>query len=305
MSRSAIITGATSMVGAACVQACLTQGIEVCALVRPGSSRLERLPSHEKLTLVECAIDQYKSVRLPKENYDLFFHLAWGATSHETRVIPEAQAKNVLCAIEAVKLAARYGCERFVGAGSQAEYGPAETRLGPDSPVHPVNAYGVAKNAAQMLCRIECERNNISFGWARIFSIYGPHDNKGTLVDSLIDHLENKQRMPLSSCEQPWDYLYSDDCGRALCLIGEKGKPGAIYCVASGESRPLKWFVQSIGELYGVNLLPDMGRLTLSSKPQGLQADITTLMADTGFQPEVEFAEGIRRTIEYKQRKKQ
>ena len=303
MIRSAIITGATSMVGAACVKACLAEGMEVCAMVRPGSTRLERLPANEKLTIVECALDQYGSVRLPREKYDTLFHLAWGATSHEERVIPEKQANNVLCAIAAVQLAARYGCERFVGAGSQAEYGPSETLLGPHSPTRPVNAYGVAKNAAQMLCRIECERKGISFGWARIFSVYGPYDNQRTLVDSLIEHLEDKKHLPLSSCEQPWDYLYSDDCGRAMFLIGEKGRPGAIYCVASGESHPLKWFVQKIGELYGMDLSLDMGRLALPSKPQGLQADITALRRDTGFQPEVPFVEGIRRTIEYKRRR--
>ena len=289
------------MLGVACIEECLAAGIEVVALVRPGTKRLSRLPQDKRLAVVECKMDEYASVLLPNDKYDVLFHFAWSSTSHEDRVIPEKQICNITNSIEAVKLAARYRCQRFIGIGSQAEYGPANVPLGPNSPLRPVIAYGVAKNAAQMMCRIECERQGISFLWARVFSVYGPLDNKGTLVEALIDHLEKGETMPLSRCEQIWDYLYSSDCGRAILLIAKYGKDGAVYCVGSGIGRPLREYVNIIADQYGVDMTPCMGLIPYSpTQSMLLQADINTLHDDTGFVPKTEFVMGIKKIIDYK-----
>lgn len=299
--RSAIMTGATSMVGVACIEACLAQRMEVTAIVRPGTKRIDRLPQSPLLTIVECPIGQYAQLCLPEKPYDVFFHFAWTATSHTERIDPAAQTANIVYSIDAVRLAARMHCKRFIGAGSQAEYGPAEGPLGPDAPARPVMAYGIAKNAAQMMCRLECRRLGLEFCWARIFSIYGPLDNDNTLINQLLEHLERGETMPMSGCEQIWDYLYSADCGRAITLIAQKGKDSAVYCVGSGEGRPLKDYVDTIGHLYGRDLRPCMGILPYDpNQMMFLQADISSLQEDTGFTPAVSFEDGIRRTIEYK-----
>lgn len=301
--QSVIITGATSMVGAECAAACLKMGINVTALVRPYSSRLERLPQDPRLAIVECEMEQYENVHLPEKKYDVCYHFAWGATSHKARLLPDEQTKNVSYAISAVKMAARYGCRRFVGAGSQAEYGLAQGPLSPTSPCEPITAYGIAKDAARRMCQIECANSGLEFCWGRIFSVYGPYDNPDTLISSLLEHLETGQQMDLSKCEQIWDYLYSEDCGRAMALIGKLGKPGAIYCIGSGKGYPLKQYVEMIGNIYGTDLSLWMGRLPGElSQTQFLQADTRTLQSDTGFCPEIDFEQGIRKTIESKRR---
>lgn len=48
---------------------------------------------------------------------------------------------------------------------------------------------------------------------------------------------------------QRWDYLYSKDAGRAYYLIGEKGRNGAVYCVGSGQARPLKEYIEEMARL--------------------------------------------------------
>lgn len=293
------------MIGAACVQECLAQGIPVVALVRRGTNRINRLPKHPDLEIVECNSDEYDHIQLPTKRYSIFFHFAWRGTSREERNDTLLQIKNVTQAIQAVKLAARVGCRRYVGAGSQAEYGLAHEPLGPDSRRNPVTAYGAAKDAAQQMCHVECLYDNIEFCWARIFSVYGPHDNGGTLIDTLIDCLERGERPKLSSCEQTWDYLYSVDCAKAMLLIGQKGKNGAAYCVGSGQGYPLRDYVEIIAKIYGVDIQSSFGLLKASTKQtQFLQADIRTLHEDTGFTPQTDFERGIRNVIEWKRGRK-
>ena len=60
----------------------------------------------------------------------------------------ELQNNNVKYALQAVKAAKELGCTRFVGAGSQAEYGRVEGTLTPDTPAFPENGYGIAKLCA-------------------------------------------------------------------------------------------------------------------------------------------------------------
>ena len=299
--KRVVMTGATSMIAVACMEACLAGGTEVLAIVRPDSGRLSRLPSDPRIRVVECDLGAMDSLQINEHGFDAFFHFAWEATSHQARIDPVAQERNILHALDAVRLASRMGCKKFVGAGSQAEYGPPKGILGPDSPARPIMAYGVAKFAAGALCAIECRRLNLRFNWARIFSVYGPYDNEHALINTLLDHLERGQAIPLTACEQMWDYLYASDCGRALRLIAERGTDQAVYCVGSGVARPLREYLAEIGRCYRTDLTPWMGKIPYApDQVMHLCADIRSLTEDTGFVPEVDFARGIESTIRHK-----
>ncbi len=110
--------------------------------------------------------------------------------------------------------------------------------------------------------------------------------------------------MAFSKGEQIWDFLYMDDIANALYLLAKKGKNNRIYPVGSGKARPLKEYIAILCDKLGKS-----DEMVLGSIPYGekqvmhLEADITKLKEDTGWEPEVEFEEGIERTIEfYKER---
>lgn len=297
--KSVIVSGATSMIGVACIESCLQAGYTVLALVRPDSVKLNRLPVDTRLQTAFCTLDTLAAVPDDAQGGDVFFHFAWEATSREERLDPALQERNIRYALDAVRLAHRLGCRSFVGAGSQAEYGPSTDWLGPDSPIRPVTAYGAAKYAASMLCRMECAKLGMRFNWARIFSVYGPYDGKETLISALIQSLLKQQKMPLTACEQMWDYLYAEDCGRALRLIGESGMDQAVYCVGSGRVRALRDYAQTLRDVIDPSLPLWIGEIPYAkNQVMFLGADIQTLTKDTGFLPQVPFEEGIRRTID-------
>lgn len=59
---------------------------------------------------------------------------------------------------------------------------------------------------------------------------------KNTLISYLINNFLNNEEVNLTNCEQMWDYLYGDDAGEALYLIGLKGRKNEIYNIASGKT---------------------------------------------------------------------
>lgn len=298
-----VVTGATSMMGVALIQEALGHGAEVYAVVRKDSPKLSRLPQVSGLKLVFGdleSIAQWKE-KIPKP-CDLFYHFAWVGTGPERNKSVMLQSRNVYYTLEAVEAAVYLGCRRFIGAGSQAEYGPLDLpRIAPDTPAVPATAYGAAKLAAGELSRQLCRELGIEWIWPRIFSVYGIYEKETAMVASCLRNMLRGVSGDFTAGEQRWDYLYSRDAGRAYYLIGEKGVPGSRYCVGSGQARPLKEYICEMGRITGV--YPEgIGRLPY---PKGavmnLCADIETLQRDTGFVPRFSFEEGIRETIAWLQ----
>ena len=301
-----MLTGATSMIGCALIQECIRNNVRVIALARKGSAKLSRLPASPLLTLVECDLDQMAAldaepVRAAAAHapIDCFYHFGWTFTDHEGRNSPEKQELNVRYTLDAVSLAARCGCRKFVGAGSQAEYGRSDVPLNGDVPCRPEVAYGVSKFAAGLLARMKCRELGLVCNWVRILSVYGTNDNSTTLIKTFIAHCRSGEKMDLGPCTHQWDYLFEDDAGKAFFLLGSRGVDGRTYCLGSGTARPLKDYLAEIvslvnpaytGAVYGA--IPYNERSITY-----LKADISELTADTGWKPAVPFGEGIRRML--------
>ena len=296
-----IVTGATSMIGTALIRECLKEDVEIYGVVRMNSPKLTRLPSHEKLHLVDCDLEHLS--RLPEiipEGCDTFYHIAWGNTGENRNKSTELQSRNITYTMEAVKAAHRLGCRRFIGAGSQAEYGCMEPgKTGPDSPVNPTTPYGVSKLAAGRLAMLLCRELGMECIWPRIFSVYGIYEKETTMIASALRQMLKKEETAFTPAEQTWDYLFSEDAGRAYYLIGEKGKAGSVYCVGSGAARPLREYIEIMAEITGAEN-PGIGK---KPYPPGavmhLCADTGNLYRDTGFVPRWSFEEGIRETIRW------
>ena len=299
------ITGATSMIGAALVREALAKGTEVFALVRKDTPKLSRLPLEaEGLHLVPFDLTDAGSIETLSEKIpacDVFYHLAWGHTGSARNASVLLQAENVATCLAVLDAAANAGCLAFVGAGSQAEYGPKDLPvISPDTKTDPATPYGAAKLAACHLSRMLAKEKGIRWVWPRIFSVYGIYDKPSSMVASSLEKMLRGEPTHFSPARHRWDYLFSEDAGRAYYAIGESGRDGSIYCVGSGESRPLLTFLEEMAEAAGVPLT-GVGDIPYKDgqQPRNLAADITSLTADTGFVPEVPFKEGIRRTAEY------
>lgn len=296
-----VVTGATSMIGVALIEECLRHDIEIYAVVRSSSGKAGRLPLSDKIHLTDCSLEDLSDLpgRIPG-GCDTFYHIAWGNTGEARNKSTELQSRNIFYTLQAVRAAAELGCRRFIGAGSQAEYGPMDVeKISPNSPVNPSTPYGASKLAAGHLAGMLCRELGMECIWPRIFSVYGKYEKETTMVASGLRKMLAGEPTEFTPAMQRWDYLYSRDAGRAFYLIGEKGKGGSVYCVGSGQARPLKEYIEEMAALTGA------GKPGIGAKPyppgavMNLCADIGTLTGDTGFIPEYTFEQGIRETIEW------
>lgn len=294
------ITGATSMLGVATIKNCLSQNISVIAFVRKCCTKIERLPKSHLLTVVECDLDELENFEpiATQKNVDVFYHFGWAYTDKDGRNDAEKQYKNIGYTLASVRLAQKLMCKKFIGAGSQAEYGVTNEMLSAYTPCNPLIAYGVAKYAAGKLSRLECEKIGMEHIWLRILSVYGKNDNSQTLVSQLIYNAKNNIAMSLSNCEQIWDFLYEDDAASAFVAIGKFGVNGKTYMIGSGQGKMLREYVETLIDIVNPTYKPDYGKIPYNkNQPMHLVANISELTADTSWQPKVSFAEGIKNII--------
>lgn len=306
--QTAVVTGPTGAIGIALCEKLLRENVTVYAVCRPGSSRIKDLPKAAALHVVEC--DAKELATLPQKmegvSVDAFFHFAWAHTIGQGRNDMPAQIENIQSTIDAVRAAKALGCQVFLGAGSQAEYGRVEGLLKSDTPAFPENGYGMAKLCAGQMSRVEAKALGIDHVWVRILSVYGPHDGPMTMISGTIRKLLAGERPALTAGIQRWDYLYAGDAADAFYLAACHGRNGAVYPLGSGQALPLKDYIIQMRDAIDPALPLGLGEVPYGPlQVMHLQADISALQADTGFAPKTPFAEGIRKTIDWVKREQE
>lgn len=298
--KRAIIAGATGAIGTALVDELVKQNIEVLVLVRKDSNRKGNILDSPLVSVLECGMQDYA---ITENNtgkiYDVFYHFAWAGAAGPGRHDMYLQNDNVKYALDAVGLAKRFGCKCFIGAGSQAEYGRFEGMLTPYTPAFPEMGYGYAKLCAGQMTREYANQLGLSHIWVRVLSVYGPNDGAGSMIMSTIDKLKRGEKPKFTKGEQMWDYLYSKDAAVAFRLLGEKGKSGETYVLGCGSAKPLKDYILTIRDMFFKDAELGLGEVPYGEKQvMFLCADISKLTEDTGWKPEVAFADGIKQIVD-------
>ncbi len=239
-----IVTGATGFLGGALIRDLLRHGDDVTAIVRPDSTRIANLDEFKdakNLTVSEVSIEE--EFFFPEADYDTFFHLAWGGKRNDI----QEQRKNITVLENCLKFAVNSGCRRFLCTGSQAEYGETTERITEKTLLNPVNAYGLTKVKAYEIAKGVLEGTSTDLIWARVFSVFGEHDNKNTLYSSLVRALTNGTKFMLATDgTHTWNYLHESDAARALRLLSGQSIPSGVYNVASKISKPLRDYTEAI-----------------------------------------------------------
>ena len=307
-----VVTGATSFLGRAVANRLLKQGSRVYAVVRPGSENLRYLPSDEDgLVIIERELGELDTLDLViDEPCQAFYHFGWDGSGSENRMKREVQQKNVVDALKALEGARRLSCSRFLFSGSQAEYGIHKGALSEVTDCSPVSEYGKAKldflkQATEKTS--QWQQNGISsmeYILARIFSVYGPGDHPWSLVESCLRAFGKGEYISLGECTQMWNFLYLEDCVRALILLMEQEKESVsgIYNVAAPEreTKPLREYIRQMYETMGFHGSYSYGRRRPNAEGlANLIPDISKLEKNTGFSPLVSFSEGVKKTCGY------
>lgn len=298
MMRKAIVTGANGFVGSAVCRELINRGTEVIAVVRVNSDNIAGLPN---IRIVQCDMSEYISLPeiIPDRDIDALYHFAWCGSAGNLRADDAVQINNVRHTCDLVKACVELKCPLFIFAASIMEY---ETAAIMEMPLTPSagSLYCTAKITADYMARAIAGSLGVGYMRGVISNIYGPGEISPRLINTSIRKLLNGERCVFSPGEQMYDFIYITDAAKEFAEIGEKGKNNGTYYIGSREPRPLKEFLIEMRDVISPDAEIGLGELPFNGVSLTYkELDIDAVRKDTGFIPEVSFAEGIRNTAEW------
>lgn len=293
-----LVLGASGFLGAWTVRALQASGADPVALVR----------STSVLSRIEGLVDVVRADEgsWPRAVADLrpsvVISLDWTGVGGESRD-DVSQPANVTRLRGLAEAAARAGASRFVGVGSQAEYGPRSVPIDEEQPPAPVTAYGRAKVAAAEATRAVCSENGMDWVWARIFSTYGPLDHQHWLLPRVADALMAGETIDLTAGDQRWSYLYGPDAGAALATLATHPHAHGVINVGHPEAPRLRDTVEEFARHFSSTGALRFGGIPYSTNQVMRLQPETGRLAALGWRPRVALEEGLAETAAWLQGK--
>ena len=295
----AIITGATGSIGMALIDKLLKENVSILVIARKNSERLKNIPNNVNIIYSDlehlCDIENDSN-----EEYDVFYHFAWSGTTGAFRNDLYLQNNNVKYTLDAVRLASKFKCKLFIGAGSQAEYGLSSENLSASTFTKPFTGYGMAKLAAGLMSRKLCHDLGMKHIWTRILSVYGPYDSSCSLIMSILKNVYEGKEIDVTKGEQQWDFIYSADVAEIMYLLSSKGIDGKTYVIGSGQTKTIREYIEIIIKTIGVEAKVNYGAIPYGENQiMYLCADNIELLSDISYTIKYDFMAGISELIKW------
>lgn len=250
------------------------------------------------------------------KDIDLVIHLAAkvGGIGFNRGYPAELFYDNAIMGIQMIEAARQNGVEKFVCLGTVCAY-PKFTPV-PFSEDDLWNGYPEETNApyglAKKMLLVQSQAYRLQYGFNSIYllpvNLYGPKDNfdprSSHVIPALIKKFIDAQREDKGVVDV-WgtgnasrEFLYVEDAARGIVMAAERyNKPDPVN-IGAGREIKIRELVELISDLTGFN-----GEIRWDpSKPDGQpRRCLATSRAkeEFGFEPKVDFKEGLRRTIEW------
>ena len=226
-----------------------------------GSIRAHRLRDITGIRLLCGDVVDEKDTRelVARVAPDTCIHCAWVATPGEYLTSPE-NALHQTAAEHLGRALTENGCDRIVALGTCFEYAPSDAPHDELSLLGPSTVYARAKLAAYQRLANICEGTQTSLAWARLFYLFGPHEDPRRLVPSVTLALLSGRVAATTAGKQLRDFLHVDDVATALVTIAETRVSGPVN-IASGRPVRVRDVVLHIGMLTGRSDLLKVGAL--------------------------------------------
>lgn len=256
-----LITGAAGFVGAATAEVAVRKGHEVLAFVRqPDAPRLAAIRERISLYPADLADTAAIATLLHSLQPDVVVHSAWEGVGGPLRA-GDIQLDNIRTTVALVDAAIAAGARKFVGIGSQAEYGRFDRRIVETDLPRPTLLYGAAKLAAFHLADQRCREAGLDFAWLRLFSVYGPGDNPNWLIPSVAAALLRGEVPKCTPGTQNWDYLHIADVAQAIVAVAGTSRATGLFNLSSGNPVSVRAIVETLRDLAAPRLALRFGEV--------------------------------------------
>jgi len=308
-----LVTGGAGFIGSNIVRKLVEQGERVRVLDDFSTGKRENLAGLEgKVEVLEGSFIDRGLVGRALKGVSYVLHQ--GAIPSVPRSVADpvsSNEANVTGTLNLLEGAREAGVERFVYAASSSAYG--DTEVLPkveDMPSNPLSPYAVGKYTGELYARVYADIYSLPTVSLRYFNIFGPYQDPASEYAAVIPKfilamLKGKAPVIYGDGEQSRDFTYIDNAVAAnlLACKSEQVGRGEVINVACGERFTLNQLVELLSEIMGLEIEAEYAEARPGDVKHSL-ADISRAEKLLGYRAEVDFIEGLRRTVEWFQKVK-
>lgn len=309
--KAALVTGGAGFIGSALVRGLLQEGVErVVVIDNLAAGKEENLRGIDQpVEFHQLDVRDYESIAPLFSGIDVVFHEAGLASvprSIEDPVL--AHDINLGGTLNVCLAAQRHGVRRVVYAASSAAYGDSpELPKKETLPPQPKSPYGAQKLAGEYYGQVFWEAFGLETVSLRYFNAFGPRQDPASPYSGVLSLFSScllEERAPTinGDGEQSRDFIYVDDVVQLNLLAARSPQaPGKVYNGGTGQRHSLNKTWSLMQKLAGADLPAKYGP-PRAGDVRHSQADISAARNDLGFEPKIDFEEGLRRTLEWYQK---
>ena len=259
--------------------------------------------------IVEGSLTDPLAVAQAVRGVHTVYHL--GALASVARSVENPLATHAACATGTLHLldaARKSGVKRAVYAASSSAYGGKASEGGQteDQPTAARSPYAAAKLAGELYMEAFAASYGIETVRLRFFNIFGPRqrsDSPYSGVIALFIRAMSEGRRPAVHGDgtQGRDFTFVANAVQAMLKAASAPAAvvsGNVYNVGTGRSFTVLDLIAGLNDALGTDLPPTFGP-TRTGDVRFSRADVSRTRRDLGYDPQVGFAEGLRRTVEW------
>lgn len=297
------VTGISGFVGANLARRLLSLGHEVHGIVRPNKDPWRLMDISDNLVLHrQDLLDREKlHATLMAERPEVVYHTAvYGAYSSQkdADLILRTAVMSTFDILTAAKAA---GVGMVVNTGSSSEYGTKDHSMREDEIVEPSSYYAIGKVAATYLGQYMARVEKLPVITMRPFSVYGPYEEPGRLVPTIIGKALDNEDILLADPATARDFIYVDDVVEGLIAASARvDLSGEVFNLGSGRQEKLEGLMEAVMHATG-----SISKLLWGAYPSGLfdtsvwVADMSKTKDLLSYQARTPLAEGLFKTVEW------
>jgi nucleoside-diphosphate-sugar epimerase len=304
-----LITGAAGFIGSSIARALLERGQQVRGIDNFATGKRENLTEiADRMDFREADLLDLDAMKEACQGVECVFHQAAIPSVPKSVLDPLGSNRANVDGTVNILIAARDAkVRRVMYAASSSAYGdtptlPKHEEMTPN----PISPYAVAKLASEhyMISFYRCY--GLETVSLRYFNIFGPRQDPtspyaGVLAKFITLMLRGEQPTIFGDGSQSRDFTYIDNAVSANLLAAQApaaNVAGRVFNVATGTRVDLNETFERLKQLTGC-----AGKVKYAPQREGdIQhslADISRAEKQFGYKPAVDFAEGLKRTVDW------